>query len=230
VRGPRACVFARGTRRPSDRVCRGRQGGAQRAHSAQGRGDVWSLEHAPRGGGWGRARGWVLHHYSRREGKPRNELDAAISWLDAVEAKVPAKNLTLLKSLREQVAQADGCHDLPEALVHPDPVLKNLIATPDSKLVWIDWTGAGRGPRLASLALLIWSSALDKGGWSPQRVDAIVAGYRTHVQPQEKELSRLNAAMRIRPVVFACWRYRHAILTEKVPDGSEWWLPSCGVT
>jgi len=175
-------------------------------------------------GGVGREAG-SLHHYSLVEGGPRNELDAAISWLDEVNDQVPAQNQILHKSLREQVAKADDCHDLPKALIHPDPVLKNLIATPEG-LVLIDWTGAGRGPRLVSLALLIWSGALNKGGWSRQNVDAMVAGYRSHVELQESELARLADAMRIRPLVFACWRYRYAMISGKPPNGAEWWWPS----
>jgi len=167
-----------------------------------------------------------LHHYSSREGGPRSALDAAVSWLEAVQDRVPAQNRTLHESLREQVGRANDCHDLPKALIHPDPVLKNVISTPDAGLVMIDWTGAGLGPRLGSFALLIWSGALQKGGWSPERVDAMVAGYRLHVQLQENEPARLADAMRIRPLVFACFRYRHAVISGKPPNGKEWWWPS----
>jgi Ser/Thr protein kinase RdoA (MazF antagonist) len=170
-----------------------------------------------------------LHHYSLVEGGPRNELDAALSWLDEVEDQVPEKNRTLHKTLREQVAHIDDCHDLPKALIHPDPVMKNLIATPDGPVL-IDWTGAGRGPRLVSLALFIWSGALNQGGWSRQNVDAMVTGYRSYVKLEQNELARLADAMRIRPYVFACWRYRHAMVSGKPPTGDEWWWPSEGLT
>jgi len=166
-----------------------------------------------------------LHHYSLVEGGPRNELDAALSWLDDVEDQVPTQDRTLHKSLREQVARIDDCHDLPKAVIHPDPVLKNLIATPDGLLL-IDWTGAGRGPRLVSLALVIWSGALNKSGWSRPHVDAMVAGYCSHVQLEENELARFADAMRIRPYVFACWRYRYAMAKGQPPIGNEWWWPS----
>jgi Ser/Thr protein kinase RdoA (MazF antagonist) len=167
-----------------------------------------------------------LHPYSPREGGPRIELDAALSWLDAVEDKVPASGRAPYESLRGQVAHADDSHGMPEALIHPDPVPKNVIATPDAGLVLIDWTGAGRGPRLASLAVLIWSSALGKDGWSLDRVDPVVAGYSSHVRLTEDELTRLGDVMRVRPMVFACWRYRHAVVSGKQPEGTEWWWPS----
>lgn len=166
----------------------------------------------------------ALHHYSR-SGGPQNELVAAASWLAEIEDRIPEENCKLYESLRQQVADADTCHNLPEALLHPDPVPKNILVTESNDLIFIDWTGAGRGPRLASLAVLIWSCALKRGGWSPRRVDAVVAGYRSHIQLEESELLRLAAVMRIRPLVFACRRYRYALTSEQPPDGSEWWWP-----
>ncbi len=168
----------------------------------------------------------ALHHYARNGGGPASDLAAASSWLAALEDQAPAQQRARFDALREQIANADACLGLPQALIHPDPVLKNLLATGSGKLVLIDWTGAGRGPRLASLASLIWSYALGQGGWSPRRVDAVVAGLRAHIRLEEQELARLGAVMRNRPLVFACWRYRHALLAGKVPDGREWWWPS----
>lgn len=165
----------------------------------------------------------ALHHYSRSGGGPQHELAAAASWLAEIEQQVPEQGRMLFESLREQVAHADNCLDLPTALIHPDPVLKNVLITGDNEPVFIDWTGAGCGPRLASFAVLLWSCALKRGGWSPRRVDAVVAGYRSHIQLEERELARLAAVMRIRPLVFACRRYRYALTAQQPPDGSEWW-------
>jgi Ser/Thr protein kinase RdoA (MazF antagonist) len=184
------------------------------------------LNALPAGSGGVAREAGSLHVYTPREGGPRNELDAAASWLDEVADKVPAKNRAPYESLREQVARADDSHGLPVALIHPDPVLKNVIATPHAGLVMIDWTGAGRGPRLAPLAVLIWSCALGKEGWSLDRVDPVVDGYRSRVNLQEDELARLADVMRVRPLIFACSRYRHAVISGKQPDGKEWWMPS----
>ncbi len=167
----------------------------------------------------------ALHHYSLSGGGPQNELAAANSWLSAIEDRVPSQNRALYETLREQVASADHCHDLPAAFIHPDPVLKNSLITRSNDLLFIDWTAAGRGPRLAPLAVLIWSSAFKKGEWSPRLIDAVVAGYRAHLSLSEDELERLADVMRIRPLVFACWRYRHALISEQLPDGTEWWWP-----
>ena len=30
----------------------------------------------------------------------------------------------------------------------------------------------------------------------------------------------------IRSLIFACWRFRHAIMAGGRPDGTEWWWPS----
>ncbi|MGA2665199.1 MAG: phosphotransferase [Nitrososphaerales archaeon] len=170
----------------------------------------------------------ALHHYVPREGRVRNEIDAARSWLESVEAQVPAQGRSVHASLLRRVESADYLEGLPEALVHPDPVPKNFLATAgDARgpFVLIDWTGAGRGPRLQPIALLVWAGALGDGEWSRGRVDAVVDGYRSHVRLDRDEVARLAAAMNVRPLVFACWRYRFAIRAGKVPDGSEWWMP-----
>lgn len=168
----------------------------------------------------------ALHHYAPGGGGPQQELDAATTWLDAITDQLPPPVRALGDSLRQQLAQSDPCADLPTAPIHPDPVLKNLLATTSGDLALIDWTGAGRGPRLFSLALGIWSCALARGKWSPAHIDAFAAGYRAPIILDPAELERLADVMRIRPLVFACWRFRHAVKAGNLPDGSEWWWPS----
>jgi Ser/Thr protein kinase RdoA (MazF antagonist) len=185
---------------------------------------IGSLNNLPKGSGAVLREAGALHHYSRKEGKPRNELDNALSWLDDVKDSATSSS-TLRESLREKVAKADRCEDLPEALIHPDPVLKNVLVTQKDN-VWIDWTGAGLGPRIFSFSVLLFSGVLKEHGWSQEFVDAMVAGYRSQVELEEIELKRLANVMYIRPLVFACWAYRHAIKSGKQPDGSEWWWPS----
>jgi thiamine kinase-like enzyme len=48
--------------------------------------------------------------------------------------------------------------DLPQALVHPDPCGANAIVTSAGRPVLVDWTGAGPGPRVLSLAGLLAGS------------------------------------------------------------------------
>jgi Ser/Thr protein kinase RdoA (MazF antagonist) len=95
------------------------------------------------------------------------------------------------------------CHDLPHAFVHPDFVPANAIPTPDEHLVIVDWTGAGRGPRLWSLAFLLWAA----GARSLRLVDVAVSRYRKHVTLEPDELTRLAGAIRARPLTLECWAF-----------------------
>src|SRR5271156_3523768 len=65
-----------------------------------------------------------------REGTPRQDLLAALSFLDAVDTKVPAGERERFEQLRNQVHSADDGHGLPEALLHG-----NLLHAPDHALL-----------------------------------------------------------------------------------------------
>src|SRR3954454_20565846 len=93
----------------------------------------------------------ALHHYA--EGTPADELSAARRWLRDLEPRVAVADHDQLDLLGRVLSDADDSTGLPEAFVHPDPVPKNTIFTKDGPVL-VDWAGAGRGPRLASLALV----------------------------------------------------------------------------
>lgn len=148
-----------------------------------------------------------------REGTPRQDLLAALSFLDAVDTKVATAERTRFERLRDQVRSADDGHGLPEALLHG-----NLLHAPDHAVlseqgpVAINWKASGRGPRLADFAYLIWGA----GSWNPRRpnqewIDAAVNAYRRHVEPTGDELDRLEAVMYIRTLYLACFGYRRAL-------------------
>jgi Ser/Thr protein kinase RdoA (MazF antagonist) len=148
-----------------------------------------------------------------REGGPRQDLLAALSFLDAVDKKVPAEDREEFERLRNDVRTADDGRGLPEALLHG-----NLLHVPDHALltdqgaVAINWKASGRGPRLADFAYLIWGT----GSWNPrrpnqERIDAAVDAYRRHVEPTDEELDRLGAVMYIRTLYLACFAYRRAV-------------------
>lgn len=159
-----------------------------------------------------------------REGAPRQDLLAALAFLDAVDAKVPAEERERFEWLRDKVRSADDGHGLPEALLHG-----NLLHAPDHAIVTsrgpvaINWKASGRGPRLADFAYLIWGT----GSWNPrrpnqERIDSAVNAYRRHVEPTHEELDRLEAVMYLRTLYLACFGYRRA-----VTDGAkfrEWWF------
>ena len=148
-----------------------------------------------------------------REGTPRQDLLAALSFLDAVDTKVAAAERERFERLRDQVRSADDGHGLPEGLLHG-----NLLHAPDHAVlaeqgpVAINWKASGRGPRLADFAYLIWGT----GAWNPRRpnlesIDAAVHAYRRHVEPTDDELDRLEAVMYIRTLYLACFGYRRAL-------------------
>jgi Ser/Thr protein kinase RdoA (MazF antagonist) len=159
-----------------------------------------------------------------REGRPRQDLLAALSFLDAVDTKVAAADRERFEQLRDQVRSADDGHGLPEGLLHG-----NLLHAPDHAVVSeqgpvaINWKASGRGPRLADFAYLIWGA----GTWSPRRpnegwIDAAVNAYRRHVEPTDDELERLEAVMYIRPLYLTCFGFRRAVV-EGVAF-REWWF------
>jgi Ser/Thr protein kinase RdoA (MazF antagonist) len=148
-----------------------------------------------------------------REGTPRQDLLAALSFLDSVDTKVPPAERDRFEQLRDQVRSADDGDGLPEGLLHG-----NLLHAPDHAVlsgqgpVAVNWKASGRGPRLADFAYLIWGT----GSWNPRRpnqewIDAAVNAYRRHVDPTEDELDRLEAVMYIRTLYLACFGYRRAI-------------------
>lgn len=148
-----------------------------------------------------------------REGAPRQDLLAALSFLDAVDTKVPPAERERFERLRDKVRSADDGHGLPEGLLHG-----NLLHAPDHAVlteqgpVAINWKASGRGPRLADFAYLIWGT----GSWNPrrpnhERIDAAVNAYRRHVEPTEDELERLEAVMYIRTLYLVCFGYRRAL-------------------
>ncbi len=146
--------------------------------------------------------GGAWHHLSP-VGGPVEEIAAAGALLDDALPRVGVRELALYERLREEVARTDDCHDLPHAFVHPDFVPANAIATGDDRLVIVDWTCAGRGPRLWSLGFLLWAA----GARSPKLIDVVVSRYRRHVSLEPEELERLAGAIRERPVMLACWSF-----------------------
>src|SRR6202044_3830761 len=158
------------------------------------------------------------------EGTPRQDLLAALSFLDAVDTKGPVAERERFDQLRDQVRSADDGDGLPEGLLHG-----NLLHAPDHAVlseqgpVAINWKASGQGPRLADFAYLIGGT----GSWNPRRpnqecIDAAVNAYRRHIEPTDEELERLEAVMYIRTLYLVCFGYRRA-----VNDGvsfREWWF------
>ena len=144
--------------------------------------------------------GGAWHHLSFAGG-PREEIAAAAELLDDHLPRVGVRELSLFDRLRDEVEQTDDCHDLPHAFVHPDFVPANAISTAEAKLAIVDWTGAGRGPRLWSLGFLLWAA----GARNIKLVDLVVSRYRRSIELEPAELDRLEGAIRGRPVMLETW-------------------------
>lgn len=155
-----------------------------------------------------------------RAGSPRQDLLAALSFLDAVATKVSTAHRARFERLRDQVRTADDGHGLPEALLHG-----NILHNPDHALladhgpVAINWKSAGRGPRLADVAYLLWGAPWATGDGIGAAVDA----YRRHVGLTDDELDRLEGVMYVRPLYLVCFDYRRSLANGDQPSGSEWW-------
>jgi Ser/Thr protein kinase RdoA (MazF antagonist) len=151
------------------------------------------------GGGW--------HHMV--DGTPADELAAAADWLEQAEADASFRDVAFYGQLADALEFADACEGLPQAFTHPDFVLVNVVATPEPAMVLVDWAGSGRGPRLPSLAFLLWA----EGAKDMRRVDLALSGYCKRVALDREEVMRLEAAITARPLALDIWRLRHGGLS-----------------
>jgi len=155
-----------------------------------------------------------------REGHPRQDLFAALSFLDSVDTKVGVAHRAAFEQAREYVRSADDGDGLPEALLHG-----NLLHAPDHAVmseagpVVINWKASGRGPRMADFAYLMWGTWLDE-----QSITAAVNAYRRHIEVTDEELDRLDAVMGIRPLYLMAFEYRRYIENGQDPK-VEWFDP-----
>lgn len=144
--------------------------------------------------------GGAWHHLGV-QGRPADEIRAARHLLAAFGEEVSPRHRPLLAQLRDELEALDALTDLPDGFIHPDFVPRNLLETAAGDRVMIDWTGSGRGPRLAALGFLCWAA----GVRSLERAAAAASGYRSVVELESEEMSRLRAAIWYRPLVFAVW-------------------------
>jgi len=149
-----------------------------------------------------------LHHLPDYEGAPGEDLVAARALLADLDGRVPPEHQQVYETLQVLLAKGDTGHGLPERFVHPDPARTNVLATADG-LVLVDWAGAGTGPRLASLAVLLH-------GAGPEHVADVLAGYRAHVGLTADEVDRVEGVLWIRPLWLACWQCWLAVVSAKV--------------
>lgn len=150
-----------------------------RLHTTYGEGGALSRP----AGGW--------HHLSRAGGGRDEDVRILLGRLGDSE---------LHQRLREELGALDTGAGLPTALLHPDFGPDNVMVQSDGTLVVIDWTNAGRGPRIGPLGQL-----LAVGAWGMDLVEAVMVSYASHVSLTEEELDRLPDAIRGFGVVLAGW-------------------------
>jgi len=136
-------------------------------------------------------------------GRPKQDLAAAMSVLVSAEDAVAPEGRELFEWLRDQVENADDAEGLPEALTHGNYHAWAAVGKP-GEIVIVGWAGAGRGPRLATLAWLLKTSA-EAGA---DHVDAAVRGYREHVRLTDEELDRLAGVLNIKALYLMCHDFR----------------------
>jgi aminoglycoside phosphotransferase (APT) family kinase protein len=148
-----------------------------------------------------------------REGSPRQDLLAALAFLDAVDTKAAAADRERFEKLRDLVRSADDGEGLPEALLHGNlPHAPDHVIVGEQGPVAINWKAAERGPRLADFAWLMWGR-WGNGEWIKLAVDA----YRRHVELTDEELNRLEAAMHIWPLYLGCFSCRRDLVNCRRP-------------
>jgi Ser/Thr protein kinase RdoA (MazF antagonist) len=159
-------------------------------------GRLHTLEGAPprAGGAW--------HHLT--DGDPRAELAVVQALVAEAATSVPARGRRRYDAVREAADALDAGDGLTTTFTHPDFVIANVVVPGDGTMVLVDWSGAGRAPRMGSLGFLLWSVGF---GGDLARVDRTVDGYRRHVTPEPEELARLEALIAARPIVFEAWGF-----------------------
>ncbi len=144
------------------------------------------------------AGGW--HHLSLRGGDRGDDVAALQMLLARAETALPEQPRPRLEALRAALAAIDAGRDLPSALHHPDFTPPNVIAVPGAGPALIDWTGAGMGPRIFGLAMLLRAT-----GGNPRLIAAVVAGYAPRVTLDAEELARLDGAIGASGLIIDTW-------------------------
>jgi Ser/Thr protein kinase RdoA (MazF antagonist) len=136
------------------------------------------------GGGW---------HHIVGQGSPRDEIDVAVDLLGRADDLAA-------RGLIDELDDAVDCADLPHAFVHPDPVPVNAIESPGQITTLVDWAGSGRGPRLWSLAFLLFAT-----GGRPKALELAMSRYQWRITLEPAELDALENVLAARSLLLGAW-------------------------
>lgn len=151
------------------------------------------------------------HHLAVHGGGRDADIATMEPLLAAASSRVASDDRPVFDDVCTALRDVEVGDGLPRAFIHPDPGGANAIAADDGPLALVDWTGAGEGPRVTSFATLVAGALQPNPGAAPsrdlRRIDAIVAGYRPHVQLTSEELERLPGALTAFGIVLDCWSF-----------------------
>ena len=150
------------------------------------------------GGGW---------HHLVSSGTPSDEVRALQELLESHASSVAPADRAAFKALSTEVSKIDVCEDLPHCFVHPDMVPLNAIELDDESLAIVDWTNAGRGPRLWSIGMSLFAA----GVRDLRPVEKFVSRYVKwcSLQLDPEELTRLDGVICARPLTIHAWEVVH---------------------
>ncbi|SQD98566.1 conserved hypothetical protein [Parafrankia sp. Ea1.12] len=111
---------------------------------------------------------------------------------------------------RVHVAEANREHA--KSIVHGDLFADNIIVTGDGEIAVLDWETVSLDDPLLDLGMAIVGLGQESGLLAPERMDALVAGYREVAILDETELGALPVQIISAAVIIAYHRYlRHNI-------------------
>ena len=195
------------------------------------------LHRLPRGEGRVLRDGGAFGHDTANEGKPRMDARAAIGFLDSVAHRIAPEGRPVLDRLRAELEGVDAGDGLPEALTTLNVTGRDVVVGNDGAFTFVDWKPAGQGPRIVSLAWLLYGAA-QRGhpmGPHPDQIDLdlvrrTVQGYARQITPTPEELDRLAKIIRLHQLYMAAWYYWHSALGGHTPTGHEGYMPRHDLT
>lgn len=208
------------------------------AHQAEALAEMLGRQHRlPRGMGRVLRDGGAFGHDKANEGKPKMDVRAAVGFLDAVAHRIAPDGKPVLETLRAELEATDTGDGLPEALTTLNVTDRDVIVGEDGGFTFVDWKPAGQGPRIVSLAWLLYGAS-QRGHPMyphPEQIDlalvrGIVQGYAREITPTADELNRLGAIIRLHQLYMAVVYFRYSALAGVTPSGSEGFMPRHDLT
>jgi Ser/Thr protein kinase RdoA (MazF antagonist) len=159
---------------------------------------------------------------------PTEDLASGRAWLATGRARAPTSWRERLDRLDADLAATSDLEHLPRSLIHSDCQLLNAIRASDGRVILIDWEGAGLGPRIVPLGLVLYSTVVQTADEPARPVDLalvepIAQGFALHASISDAELNHLADAVRFRPLVIAARELARAAREGRIDTAAGWW-------